>query len=104
MASLHITELSGLPNGVSNTDLLAVANDAIQATQEVALGATAVASSAFQANTLWLKLKAGGPCAYAIGANPTAAVGGNFMNTGDTEYVKVPVGKGYVLSAITDTP
>lgn len=101
MANLHITELSGLPAGDSNTDLLAVASDAIVATQSIATAAAT--SAAFQATTKWLKLKAGAACAYAIGANPVAAAGGNFLNAGDTEYVRVPVGQGFKLSVITDT-
>lgn len=105
MANLHITELSGLPAGDNNTDLLAVVPDAIQATQSIASAvAPGTTSVAFQSATKWLKLKAGGPLAYAIGSTPQAAVGGNFLNAGDTEYVRIVPGKGLKINVVTDTP
>lgn len=105
MADLHITELSGLPAEGDSTALLAVSNDGIQATQALVLAvAPGNTSAAFQPATSWLKLKAGAACSYAIGANPAAAAGGNFMNAGDTEYVKVQAGAGLKLNACTDTP
>jgi hypothetical protein len=104
MANLHITELLGLP-AEQNTAVEAVPADGVQATQSLALAAApGNTSGAFQPNTTWLKLKAGAACAYAVGAAPVAAAGGNFMNAGDTEYVKVPAGLGWKLNVCTDTP
>lgn len=105
MANLHITELSGLPAGNDNTDLLAIVPDAITATQSIAIAAApGTTSAALNTATKWVKLKAGGACAYAVGGTPQAAAGGNFLNAGDTEYVRVVPGQGLKINVVTDTP
>jgi hypothetical protein len=100
MASLHIAEFAGLGAGAQSTDILA-APAVPNATQIVATGS---ASAALQPTTSWVKLTAGGPMSIAIGLAPVAAIGGWFLSSGETVWVRVPAGLGYQVAQILDTP
>lgn len=104
MASLHITEFTSLGATDQSDSLLISSPDALVANQVVALGATAVASSALNKSTRFVHLVAGGPCSIAVGVGAVAALNGWFLNTGAEAWLRVPSGSLYVISAITDTP
>ena len=103
MANLHIAEFTGLGSGDQDSNILAASADALNTTQVVALGGASASSNAVQPTTRWLKLTAGAACSIAVGAAPVAAAGGWFLNSGETLWVRVPLGDSYKVAAITDT-
>jgi hypothetical protein len=104
MADLHISEFSGLGATDPGDSLQISSPDAHITDQVIVLSASPASSAAFNAQTRFVRVIAGGPAAIAVGVGPqTAAVGGWFLNTGQEIWLRVPAGKSYLISAVTDT-
>ena len=107
MAKLYVTEYSGTGDIVAQGN---IASQPENTTQVVTFTGTAGVSSAFANNTSIVRLQPDGICSiafstYTAGAavDPSATTSGMRMISGQTEYFKVPTGRGFKVSAITNT-
>lgn len=90
MAVLYITEYLG-PTAV----------DPPLAEQTVAIGGTSAQSSAFNANTRYIRIHTDAICSVLVGSNPTATATKKRMAAGQTEYVAVA--GAHKIAVITNT-
>lgn len=99
MATLYITEYvrTGLTPRVS---VLAGEEPAI-ATQTVSIGASSAQSSAFNAETRFVRLNTDAACSILFGTNPTATASKTRMAANSTEYFAVL--PGMKLAVITNS-
>lgn len=107
MAKLYVTEYSGTGDLVAQGNIAAEPENT---TQVVSFTGTAGVSSAFNASTAVVRVQPDGICSlvfstYTAGAavDPSATTSNRRMVAGQTEYFKVPAGKGFKVSAITNT-
>ena len=99
MATLYISEFVTI-GGTGNFPVAGAFQPSIT-TQTVAIGATALASSAFNALTTFVRLHTDGICSVAFGANPTATTSSARLAANQTEYFGVVPGQ--KVSVITNT-
>lgn len=109
MANLHISEFFGLAEG-QGFDIVAASAEAHVTDQVVAIGASSVASAAFNPKTIYIRVVAGAACSIALAPSatpPTAVVGGWFLNAGQEAWIRVPPrsqGSGtWEIAVIADT-
>jgi hypothetical protein len=70
------------------------------ATQQIAIGVGSVASAAFNANTVLVRLNCDVICCIAWGTAPTAITTSFRMAANQTEYFSIPQGAGYKVATI----
>lgn len=100
MANLYITEYSGTYDTNGN----AIPFEPENTTQVVAFTGTAGTSAAFGNTTSLVRIQPDGICSVFFSTAGTAATTSKRrMTSGQTESFLVPVGKGYKVSAITNT-
>lgn len=63
------------------------------ATQNVAIGAGSLQSTAFGTNTTLIRIVGTAACHYAIGANPTASATTSYLPANVVEYIGVAPGQ-----------
>lgn len=73
------------------------------ATQQVSIGGTSTASSAFNAATVLVMLHASAACSLAWGTAPTAVATAEMMGAGETRFYVVPKTGTYKVAVITNT-
>lgn len=100
MAKLYVTEYSGTGDLVTQGNIAA---EPEITTQVVSFTGTAAASSAFNNGTRFVRLQSDSICSVVFGTTPTATTNNRRMAADQIEYFKVPVGKAYKVSAITNT-
>lgn len=87
MATLYVTEFSSMPaNGAQVMPRPAIT------TQTVAIGGTSTPSSAFGAQTRYIRVHTDATCSTAISANPTATTSSERLPADATEYFAVQPG------------
>lgn len=107
MATLYITEFRGLDYSASprtwgaGPALVQAAPQPPIAEQTVAIGGASVASNAFAATTLLVRLHADASCSIEFGAAPTASATTARMAAGQTEYFGVSPGMKVAVIANT---
>lgn len=94
MATLYITEYQSL-------DQHGLPIDPPLAEQTVAIGGTSTQSSAFNANTRYLRLHTDAICSVLVGSNPTATAAKKRMADESTEWVQVA--GGHKIAVITNS-
>lgn len=78
-----------------------VAYEPSNAEQTVAIAVGSTQSSAFKANTNFIRVHVDAICSIAIGANPTATATVKRLAANQTEYFAVP--NGYKIAVIQNT-
>lgn len=103
MAILNITECKGPVTVQGQVPFYApVASHNTVTIQEVtAITSTAQQSSAFQANTAFIRLCADIAIRYSVGTNPTATATSTRLPADVVEYVGVPAGESFKISVRT---
>jgi hypothetical protein len=99
MAKVYVTEHVRPTMYAGN--LLPVAAMPPLATQNVAIGAGSVQSSAFNAATKMVAVHADAICSVEFGANPTATANSRRLAANSTEYFEVF--PGHKIAVITNT-
>lgn len=107
MAKLYVTEYTGTGDLVAQGN---VAAEPENTTQVVSFTGTQGTSSAFANNTTMVRLQSDSICSvvfstYTAGAavDPVATANNRRMVAGQTEYFKIPTGRGFKVSAITNS-
>jgi hypothetical protein len=101
MAVLYVAEFSDM--GVTrNAQPIQMAAQTPVAEQTVAIGGASVASSAFNAQTQFVRVHTDAICSIAFGTAPTATATKARMAAGATEYFSVPPGQSYKVAVITN--
>lgn len=103
MSTLYITEFARQGRDAGGWLLPTMAQEPPCTEQTVAIGASSVASNAFNALTAFVRIHADAVCSIAFGTSPTAAATNRRMAAGQTEYFQVPVGGGFKVAVITNT-
>lgn len=101
MATLYVTEFKAIGGGGNFP--VAGALQAPIAEQTVAIGGTTAQSSAFNANTTFVRLNCDAVCSILFGTNPTATAAKCRLSANTTEYFSVPAGLAYKVAVITNT-
>ena len=91
MATLYIAEYSFIPRQTG--DGVQIAQMPPLAEQTVAIGAGSTSSSAFNANTRYIRVHTDVICSIAFGAAPTATVTNSRLSANSTEYFGVTSGQ-----------
>ena len=99
MATLYITEFNAIGGG--SGFIVGAALQPPVAEQTVAIGGASVASSAFTANTLFVRLHTDAICSIEFGATPVATATTARMAANQTEYFNVVAGQ--KVAVITNT-
>ncbi len=102
MAVLYVTEFTRQGRDGGGL-LLPVADQPTVAEQVVAIGGGSVASSAFNANTNFVRVHTDAICSISFGTAPTATTSTMRLAAGGTEYFSVPRGLSYKVAVITNT-
>jgi hypothetical protein len=108
MAFLYIEEFSALGDMNVGTAPFRRANGEIPqipevATQQIAVGAGSVASAAFNAATVLIRLNTDVACSIAFGTAPTAVATSFRLAPNQTEYFAVPLNGAYKVAVITNS-
>ena len=88
MATLYVTEYATLALGARGESMQIGQEPAI-AEQTVAIGVGSAQSSAFAAQTTFVRLHSDAICSVAFGTNPTATASNKRMAAGQTEFFGV---------------
>lgn len=99
MATLYISEYAF--QAVTGGYSIAAAFEPAIATQTVSIGGSTTQSSAFNANTRFVRLHTDAICSVAFGSNPTATTSKMRMAANQTEYFAVNAGD--KVAVITNT-
>ena len=99
MANINITELTSQGRD-SNSLLLPIMQMPALTVQNVAIGATSVASATFQSQTGVIRVRADAACAVLIGTDPTALITSTMLDANSAEYFSVPIGGAFKLAVI----
>jgi hypothetical protein len=102
MATLYITELATQGQDARGWKMV-VADQPPVAEQTVAIGASSVQSSAFNALTKFIRINTDAACSVAFGTNPTATATKMRLAANTTEYFSVPLGASYKVAVITNS-
>lgn len=102
MAKLFITEYS-LAGFQKSQGITQIAHEPAVTTQTVAISGSAAASSAFNANTAFVRIHTDSICSIAFGTAPTATANSPRMAADSTEYFEVPQGQSFKVSVISNT-
>ena len=102
MAVLFVTEYARQGRDASGYQMV-VAEEPQVANQVVAIGAGTVQSSAFNANTNFVRISTDAICSIEFGTNPTATTTTRRLPANTTEYFAVPRGLSYKVAVITNT-
>lgn len=100
MATLYVSEHTHFGHD-NNTVAFPMALEPPIAEQTVAIGGASTQSSAFNANTRYVRVHTDAICSILIGTNPTATAAKKRLAANQTEYFAV-VG-GHKLAVITNT-
>jgi hypothetical protein len=104
MATLYVTEFSrierqdGLPGAI-----VQIAQQPPVAEQTVSISGTSAQSSAFNANTRFVRLHTDAICSVEFGTNPTATTAKARLAANQTEYFAVNPGGSVIVAVITNT-
>ena len=99
MAVLYISEFSSLPQ-ISGGQPQCAPYPPV-ARQTVAIGVSSVSSSAFNAQTKFIRVHTDAICSVDIGAGPVATATTDRLGAGQTEYFGVT--GGHKIAVITNT-
>jgi hypothetical protein len=99
MASLYVEEFAALGQSANGNAVQAGEQPAL-AVQKITIDVTSAQSSAFNANTRFVRVHTDATCSYAFGANPTATAGYPRLVAGATEYFGVE--PGHKVAVITN--
>lgn len=102
MATLYITEYSRQGRDASGFQMV-VADEPPAANQTVAIGGTSAQSSAFNANTKFVRIHTDTTCSIEFGTNPTASATTRRLPANSTEYFSVPLGASYKVAVISNS-
>ena len=103
MAVLYITEYATLGVQQVGGMVSQTPQEPPLAEQTVAIGASSMQSSAFNAQTTLVRIHTDAICSVEFGTNPTATSGKARMPTNSTEYKSVPRGQSYKVAVITNS-
>lgn len=108
MATLYVTEFTGLANVASNFGAALMGAQAplepALVDQTVAIGGSSTPSNPFNANTTLVRVHSDAICSIAFGrGSATASATTRRLAANQTEYFGVPKGDGYVVAVITNT-
>ena len=103
MAVLYITEYATLGVQQVGGMVSQTPQEPPLAEQTVAIGASSVQSSVFNAQTTLVRIHCDAICSVEFGTNPTATSGKARMPAGQTEYHSVPRGQSYKVAVITNS-
>lgn len=99
MATVYISEYGTL--GISNVGPIPVAPEPAIADQTISITGSSAQSSAFSANTRYIRVHTDSICSILVGTNPTALLTSKRLNANQTEYFAVA--EGAKLAAIVNT-
>lgn len=102
MAVVYITEYARQGRDAAGYQMV-VADEPPVANQTVAITVGSVQSSAFNANTKFVRISTDAVCSIEFGTNPTASATTRRMPANTTEYFSVPQGSSYKVAVITNT-
>lgn len=102
MAVLYVTEFANLGTS-NNAQVMQMATVPPLVEQTVAIGGSTTQSSAFGANTTFVRLHTDAICSIAFGTNPSATATTARLAAGTTEYFVVPQNKAFKVAVITNT-
>lgn len=102
MATVYVTEYARQARDAAGFTMV-VADEPPLANQTVAISASSVQSSAFNASTRFIRVSTDAVCSIEIGANPTASATTRRMPANTTEYFGVPQGQSWKVAVITNT-
>jgi hypothetical protein len=102
MAVLYITEFASQGQDARGWKMV-VADQPPAAEQTVAIGASSVQSSAFNALTKFVRVSTDAVCSIEFGTNPTATAVNMRMAANTAEYFSVPIGASYKVAVIQNT-
>lgn len=94
MAKIYITEYARAENGIPQEP---------EITTQVVTFTTHTESSAFNPSTSYVRIQPDAICSVAFGTAAVATTSSRRMIAGQTETVKVPTNKLYLISAVTNT-
>jgi len=108
MATLYVTEFTGLANVASNFGAAQMGAQAPQepeiTSQTVAIGGGSASSNPFNAATTVVRLHCDAICSVTFAkGSATATTSNRRLAANQTEYFGVPKGDGYVVAVITNT-
>jgi hypothetical protein len=105
MATLYVTEYGQLAQvalaGFGPSGPTQAAQEPALTNQAVAISSTSAASSAFQANTMLVRLQSDTNCWVTFATDPTATASLTPLTAGVPEYFGVPLGGTYKVAGIT---
>jgi hypothetical protein len=105
MATLYITEYGKLGQvaleGFGPSGPTQAAMEPALTNQAVSISGTSASSSAFQANTMLVRLQTDTACWIVFGTGPTATASNTPLAANAPEYFCVPLGGTYKVAAIT---
>jgi hypothetical protein len=93
-----ITEFAAYP-----PPLYQAAHQIPLAEQTVAIGGTSTASSAFQTNTVLVRIVCDASASFEFGTAPTATTSTALLPSGVIEYFIVPAGQGFKVAVISNS-
>lgn len=102
MATLYITEFARQGRDAAGYTMV-VADEPAIANQTVAIGGASAQSSAFAANTAFVRVCADAVCSIEFGSNPTATTSTRRLPANVVEYFSVPIGGSFKVACITNT-
>ena len=101
MATLYITEFNAIPSATGNS--IQIASQPPPASQTVAISGASAASSAFNANTNFVRIHTDAICSVSFGTAPTATTSLMRLPADSTEYFAVPYNQAYKVAVISNT-
>lgn len=101
MAVLYISEYEH--TGSRPTDTTTIAAEPAVTDQTVAIGGSSTASSAFNANTNYVRIHTDAICSIQFGTAPTATATTKRLAANQTEYFAVPKNGSYKVAVITNS-
>lgn len=102
MAKLYVTEFAWQGQDGNNA-FMPIPLEPPLAGQTVVVGAGSLQSSAFNANTTYIRIHTDSICSIAFGTNPTATDSTRRLAANATEYFSVPKGQSFKVAVIVNT-
>lgn len=102
MAKAYISEFTWQGQD-GNAHNMAMPLEPQLANQTVVIGAGSLQSSAFNAQTTYIRVHVDAICSIEFGTNPTATVNTRRLAANQTEYFSVPKGQSFKMAVIANT-